>query len=663
MNFVSTKVLRFLQISLIIYLTAISNLFLVHHPVYAVDPASFIFNDFTVGGSKRAGIPFFITITALDSSYLTEDTFDSYAVLSDDTGTISPTQTGNFVNGVWSGVVYITQAQVDNHIYATYHAGGGSYITGTSTVFTVAPDSRMQYLSIVSGNNQSGPVYTQLGNSLVVKVTDPYDNPISGQTVNFAITSYPVLSTGQLLSSTSGSSDANGRVSSALTLGKKAGTYVVTANVSSGNMDRAMFYETAVAGPTISIDVLPKMAVLPTGTGQQFDAKGYDFYRNEKTLGTITWSVVNGGGSIDATGIFSTGQTTGNYQNTVKATADGVSGFATANIVVGGQVEVASAGASQDSSSGSGNTTVSEINQVIVDPDFIQALSGATIPITATAVDASGSVVSGVAYTFEISGDLGTLVSQTPNTVLLTASENGVGAITVTATQGNVTKVAKIVGSVGTGLNRRLVIDPIESPQQVGEPFLISIAAKDQFNNFITDYTGPLALADTTGTIDPATASPSATGVWYVQGIVSLAHDQVAITVAGDGMIGISNIFRVEGKPLKEDIKPGGGAGEGSGLAGVKGASIAAQIEKFLKENNITGSGGIGVKYLGAGLAAGIGILGASVGGGIMASRGMEALGRNPFAKGKLKMNLYMGLFVFLAVGAFALTAAIFILK
>lgn len=653
---------KFFQSLTVLCVLTLINFFLIKNFVLAADPTSFIFNDFTVGGSKRAGIPFFITITALDSLYQTEDTFNSYAVLSDDTGTIAPTQTGNFVNGVWSGVVYITQAQVDNHIYATYHAGGGSYITGTSTAFTVAADSRMQYLSIVSGNNQSGPVFTQLGNSLVVKVTDPYDNPISGETVNFAITSYPVLATGQLLSSTSGSSNSDGRVSSALTLGKKAGTYVVTANLSSGNMDRAMFYQTAVAGPTISLDVLPKMAVMPTGTSQQFEAKGYDFYRNEKTLGTINWVLVNGGGSIDATGIFSAGQTTGNYQNTVKATADGVSGFATANIVVGGQIQVATSGASQNNNSGSGNTTVSEINQVIVDPDFIQALSGATIPITATAVDASGSVVSGVAYTFEISGDLGTLTSQTPNTVLLTASENGVGAITVTATQGNVSKVAKIVGSVGTGLNRRLVIDPIESPQQVGQPFLISIAAKDQFNNFITDYTGPLALADTTGTIDPATASPSATGVWYVQGIISLAHDQVTITVAGDGMIGISNIFSVEGKPLKEDIIPGGG-GEGAGIGGVKGASIAAQIEKFLKENNITGSGGIGVKYLGAGLAAGIGILGASIGGGIMASRGMEALGRNPFAKGKLKMNLYMGLFVFLAVGAFALTAAIFILK
>jgi F0F1-type ATP synthase membrane subunit c/vacuolar-type H+-ATPase subunit K len=626
--------------------------------VWAADPDSFSFNDFTVGGAKRAGVPFYITITALDSNGNTETTFDSYVVLSDDSATIAPIRTSDFISGVWSGTVYITEAEVDNNIYANYDTGGGSYITGTSIAFTVSADSSIKYLSLVSGNNQSGSVFTQLGNSLVIKVVDPYDNPISGQGVNFAITSYPALATGQVLSSTAGTSDSNGRVSSALTLGKKAGTYVVTANLTAGTLNRVMFYETAVAGPTITLNINPSMAVMPTGTKQPFTIKGYDIYSNEKTLGTVTWSVVNGGGSIDATGIFTAGQTTGNYENTIKTAIGALEGYATANIVVGGTTEVATAGADEDTS-GTG-TTIEEINNVIVDPDFITAMSGATVPITATAVSSSGSVVSGVSYSFEISGDLGTLTSLTPNTVLLTASETGVGAITIKATQGKVTKIAKIVGSVGIGLDRRLIIDPIETPQKVGEPFMVSIAAKDQFNNFLTGYEGPIAITDTTGTFDPAVASPSADGLWYVQGIIALAHDQVTVTVAGDGMIGVSNIFTVEGEPLKDDIVPGGGAGGGEGI---RGASIAAQIEDFLKQQGLGGAGGTGIKYVGAGLAAGVGILGASIGGGIMASRGLEALGRNPFAKGKLKTNLYSSLFAFIIAAGLALTAAILILK
>src|SRR5690606_8182740 len=115
--------------------------------------------------------------------------------------------------------------------------------------------------------------------------------------------------------------------------------------------------------------------------------------------------------------------------------------------------------------------------------------------------------------------------------------------------QGNIVRVARVVGSVGTGLNRRLVIEDIESPQQVGQPFTISIAAKDSLNNFITDYTGPIVLADTTGTIDPAVVQPNADGVWFVQAIISLGRPEVSVTAAGDGMVGVSNIFEVQGEP------------------------------------------------------------------------------------------------------------------
>src|SRR5690606_3944157 len=122
----------------------------------------------------------------------------------------------------------------------------------------------------------------------------------------------------------------------------------------------------------------------------------------------------------------------------------------------------------------------------------------------------------------------------------------GVGTVTVTATQGDVVRVARVVGSVGTGLNRRLVIEPVDSPQQVGQPFTISIAAKDTLNDSITDYTGPIVIADTTGTIDPAVIEPNDQGVWFVQGIITLGHEEVSITAAGDGMVGVSNIFEVE---------------------------------------------------------------------------------------------------------------------
>jgi F0F1-type ATP synthase membrane subunit c/vacuolar-type H+-ATPase subunit K len=617
---------------------------------------SFEFNNFTAGGAKIAGVPFQVKITAKDENGQTLTSFSGQAELSDDTGTIYPTRTAEFIGGVWTGNIEITEAMQDGHIYASYNGS-----TGTSNAFTVSADTRIKFITIISGNNQSATVNTNIANALRLRVVDPYNNPIAAQGVNFAITSYPANATAQALTSTSATTDVNGYASTQLKVGKKPGTYIVTASLTSGITNDVYFYATALGGPVASIKISPSPAVLIIGSRITFTAKGYDLWENERNLTNLEWSLDNGGGTIDATGLFTAGTIAGSYANTIKASSDGQEAYANVEIIKeGGSGTTGSESGTGTSSTASSSAQI--IEQVIVDPDFISALSGATIPITASAVDSYGNPVSGVEYNFSISGDLGTLSEQSGGTVLLTASETGVGTVTISATQGKITKIAKIVGSVGTGLNRRLIIEKISSPQKVGEPFLISIAAKDSLNNLITDYDGPIVLSDTTGTLDPGVASSSASGLWYVQGIIGLAHEEVSITVAGDGMIGVSNIFEVQGEPRFKDTFPGG--------IGAKGASMAAQLQQFLQEKISGGGdggagagGGTGIKYIAAGLAAGLGILGASIGGGIMASRGLEAIGRNPFAKGKLQMNLYGSIFAFVVAAALALTASIFILK
>ena len=44
---------------------------------------------------------------------------------------------------------------------------------------------------------------------------------------------------------------------------------------------------------------------------------------------TYTWTVVNDGGTIDASGVFTAGSAVGPCANTVRATANGASGYAT----------------------------------------------------------------------------------------------------------------------------------------------------------------------------------------------------------------------------------------------------------------------------------------------------------------------------------------------
>ncbi len=627
--------------------------------VKAQSAVSFEFDTFNTGTAKVAGLPFQVTITALDSNGDTAVGFNSPALLVDETNTIYPNQTSNFINGVWTGMVYVTQSTTENTITASLGT-----VIGQSEIFSVSPDSRTPFISIVSGNNQTSITGSQLSSPFRAQVVDTYNNPIPNLGVNFVVANVPTGSTGYNLTNNSAISDANGYVSTVLRLGKKAGSYVTTATVNSGFHHSTQFYATATPGPLISMAIKPYVAVIPAGSTLPFEAIGYDQYYNEVSNIPVTWSIQNGGGSIDSTGVFTAAYILGNFTNTVKATSGVVGANASVNIVDIYQ------GTGDDTSSGTGvgtgiaatvSATPVPVSGVLynlqIEPDVLSVLQNARIPIVAQGVDFFGNPVSGVTYSFQSTGDLGTLTQTGANAALLTGSGTGVGSVIVTATQGDVTRTASAIGSIGSGMNRRLVIEDIESPQQVGEPFTISIAAKDSFNNFITDYQGPLVIADTTGTIDPAVVQPSDQGIWYVQAIISVSHPEVSITVAGDGMVGVSNVFEVTGDPKKTDLGLGGGTAFGD----ILGASISAKIDEVMKAQNL--SKYVVLKYIGAGIAAGFGILGASVGGGLMASRGLEAIGRNPFAKSRLQANLYIGLAVFIAAASLAVFASTVIMR
>lgn len=649
--------------------------------INAQTPNSFAFSDFTSGSAKVAGMPFQVTITALDSNQNTLSSFTGSVNLTDLSGTIYPSATSNFVGGSWTGMVYTTQAMSNNAITATYGA-----VSSSSNAFNVVADSRIKFATINSGNNQTGTVGNWLPTALSVRVVDPYNNPLPGVGINFAISSVPSGATTQSLGSSSGTTNSSGLASTTLRLGRRSGTYVVSGALTSGTNQTVAFYQTAIPDTLLSLKISPAVAVVPAGGFIPFTVAGSDQYGNNITLPSVTWSVQNGGGTIDSTGVFYAGTTLGTFLNTVRAQTSSIGSTASVTVthtqIGAGDAEGGGPGTGDGDGSGGGEgegegdgtgvavptptqIPLGVLNTVRVDPAVISALKGIKIPIVAEAFDISGAPVANVNFTFAVSGDLGTIEQIAPDTVLLTASESGIGTVTVTAEQGDVVRMAQVVGSVGTGLNRRLVIEEIESPQVAGEPFTISIAAKDSANNFLTDYDGPLVLADTTGTLDPAVVQPSSDGIWYVQAIISLAHPEVTVSAAGDGMVGVSNVFEVLGAPSLAEVGLGGqGLGDGRGMGGLEevlGATISAQIDELLREKDLNRY--TIVRYIGGGLAAGFGILGASIGGGIMTSRGLEAIGRNPFAKGRLQFNLYASLLAFVMAAALAVFASFLIIQ
>lgn len=67
-------------------------------------------------------------------------------------------------------------------------------------------------------------------------------------------------------------------------------------------------------------------------------------------------------------------------------------------------------------------------------------------------------------------------------------------------------------------------------------------------------------------------------------------------------------------------------------------------------------------KYIGAGLAIGLGAFGPAIGQGMVASKALEAIGRNPEASGKISPLMFVGMAITESTGIYALVVALIVL-
>ena len=116
--------------------------------------------------------------------------------------------------------------------------------------------------------------------------------------------------------------------------GASAGTFSNTVRATSGALFGSATVTTTVGAPVLaSIVVTPNPATVLTFGTQSFSAEGRDGSGNTIAI-TPVWSVVNGGGTINAgSGLFTAGSATGSFLNTVKATSGAVSATATVLVV------------------------------------------------------------------------------------------------------------------------------------------------------------------------------------------------------------------------------------------------------------------------------------------------------------------------------------------
>jgi hypothetical protein len=117
------------------------------------------------------------------------------------------------------------------------------------------------------------------------------------------------------------------------TAGNVDGSFQNTVRATSGGVSGDATVNVSEDG-LVTITVTPDPDTLNVRGQRTFTAVGRDAQGDIVAI-TPVWSVVNGGGSINVNGRFTAGNNPGTYNNTVRARADGVNGFATVVVEAG----------------------------------------------------------------------------------------------------------------------------------------------------------------------------------------------------------------------------------------------------------------------------------------------------------------------------------------
>jgi hypothetical protein len=302
-------------------------------------------------------------------------------------------------------------------------------------------------LVLVSGNEQSAAVGTDLRDSLVVRAEDNFGNPVAGVTVEWS------AATGTISPASVVTGD-DGRAAARRILGSVAGAQTATATAVGLAGSPIEFTHTAVPGTAASL-------VLISGNGQTGSpgeqlsqplvVRIVDESGNGIPSQAVTWIVATGGGAVDPSTSFADGEGFASTQwtlgpnpgtNTLSAVASGV-----------GIVNFTATAGQGGGGGGNGEPSASR-SRVSADPTSIEAGSG-TAQITVTVLDNSGAPVAGATVVLAATGSgntltqpsgatgpdgvaTGSLSSTVPGTKVVSAQVNGSVSVNQTA-QVNVT--------------------------------------------------------------------------------------------------------------------------------------------------------------------------------------------------------------------------------
>ncbi|MCK6508392.1 MYXO-CTERM sorting domain-containing protein [Myxococcota bacterium] len=223
------------------------------------------------------------------------------------------------------------------------------------------------------------------------------------------------------------------------------------------------------------IVVTPTPANLVVGQSQQFTAIGYDSNGSQVNGLTFTWALVNGGGTLSATGLFTANTTAKTYTSTIEATSGSIKGYATVNVLPG------------------------PTTKVEVLPTKTTVKAGESAKVTARITDQYGNIITNKSVAWTATPNAGTITS---DGTLSAGTIAGTYPASITATVDGVSGTGD-VEIIPNDLNK-LEVSPNPAQVQINKTQQFSVVGKDRYNNTLaTTPSVTWAVIAGGGTIDP----------------------------------------------------------------------------------------------------------------------------------------------------------------
>ncbi len=466
---------------------------------------------------QTAGLPFPITITAKDVYGNTVESFTNTVTLSDLSGSIQPTTSGNFTNGVWTGQVTVSALYTNDRITAS-----GSNRSGQSNFFNVVAAAVNHFeFDTISGNKTAGVDFP-----ITIYAKDAFDNTVDTYTGIADL------------------SDITGSINPTQTENFQSGVWTGTVSITQSYLnDRITATDGGVTGQSNQFTVLAagleRFDIDPVsnqtaGVNFQITITAYDQYNNVVLAFAETVSITDSSGTIYPT-------TSGNFENGVRNQIVHVNQARNDDVI-----RVSAQGKTGDSNPF--NISPGGLDHFDFE-EILDQVAGGAFSITIRAYDGYNNLKTNFSNKAALSDRTGTL--QPDSTDIFT---NGIwqGWVVVNQSFANDRITAEYNDKQGNSNNFDIFpasldhfeFATIQNHRTAGVPFPVSVTALDSLDNIVITFNEDVELYDLSESYHDTVAMTA--GQWDGNVTVTRTREDDRMKAEYLGIISLSNPFDVD---------------------------------------------------------------------------------------------------------------------